>query len=225
MDETAQTRVSGTITALTAQKRRRDRVNVFLDGEFALGLDLEAAAGLKVGQTLSWEEVQALGRRDAYSKAKDAALRLLTHRPRSVAEVRRHLNGKKFTEATVDEVIERLESVGLLNDREFAAYWIDQRETFRPRSHVALRHELRQKGVGPEVIDQALLSIDETDSARRAAAMKALRWARLPEEEFRHKLGRYLQRRGFRYGTIRQIIDEQWQAVVEGQANDSQATI
>ena len=59
-----------TITALTAQKRNRDRVNIFLDGEFAFGLAIEAANGLRTGQILSDTEIAALKDLDEAEKVK-----------------------------------------------------------------------------------------------------------------------------------------------------------
>ncbi len=209
-----------TITALTAQKRNADRVNVYLDGEFAFGLALTAAQGLVVGQELSAQDVAALQAQDDVERARDSALRLITYRPRSTAEVRRHLRSKQFDDAVIDQAIERLARVDLLNDAAFAAYWIEQRETFKPRSQLALRQELQEKGLSREIIDQALEMVDETDAARRAAEKQAYRWAALPEDEFRLKLGRFLQRRGFTYDIIKQTTQEVWQDITAGHDSD-----
>lgn len=209
-----------TITALTAQKRNADRVNVYLDGEFAFGLALTAALELVVGQELSAQDVAALQAQDDVERARDSALRLITYRPRSTAEVRRHLRSKQFDDAVIDQAIERLARVDLLNDAAFAAYWIEQRETFKPRSQLALRQELQEKGLSREIIDQALEMVDETDAARRAAEKQAYRWAALPEDEFRLKLGRFLQRRGFTYDIIKQTTQEVWQDITAGHDSD-----
>jgi len=72
----------GIITALSAQKRSQDRVNVYLDGEFAFGLAAIAAVRLRVGQTLTAADIAALQETDAVEKAKESALHLLGYRPR-----------------------------------------------------------------------------------------------------------------------------------------------
>jgi regulatory protein len=115
-------------------------------------------------------------------------------------------------------------SVELLDDEAFARYWIDQRESFRPRSHVALQHELREKGVSRAIIDQALLGLDELKSARQAAANKLYRWQKLPEEQFKLKLGRFLLRRGFSYEITNQLTSEMWRTVSADRAADPDAT-
>ncbi len=202
-----------TITALTAQKKHKDRVNVFLDGSFAFGLPFTAAARLKIGQALSEIEIEALQRENSLDKVKNTAVGLISYRPRSIAEVRRHLNRKGYEAELIETVIARLQTVELLDDLAFARYWVEQRETFKPRSCMALQQELRQKGVSRDIIETALIDLDEMDAARRAATAKVRPWTQLPESDFRKKLGGFLQRRGFHYGIIKEITDELWQAV------------
>jgi regulatory protein len=62
--------MSGTITALKAQERSKDRVSVYLDGEFAFGLALIHALWLKIGQQLSDDEIVELQEADTVEKAK-----------------------------------------------------------------------------------------------------------------------------------------------------------
>lgn len=201
------------ITALQAQKRNKDRVNVYLDGTFAFGLEAIAAVGLAVDQELSDADIAALQDQDTAERAKKVALGLISRRPRSVAEIRRHLYKKQYDDLVINQVIDRLEAVNLLDDTAFAAYWVEQREAFKPRSRMALRQELQQKGVERAVIDVALEEVDESSAAVRAAEQRARRWRQLPEDEFRAKLGGYLQRLGFPYDIISETIHTSWRAL------------
>lgn len=201
----------GKITSLTRQKRNLNRINVFIDGAFAFGLAEITAAYLRVGQELSPGDIEKLQGADQVEKAKETAIRYIEYRPRSIAETRRHLLKKEYPEQVVAQVLERLEAVGLLNDAAFARYWVDQRETFKPRSIIALQQELRQKGIERSVIDEAVAEVDEYSAAKQAAEPKARRWQSLTEPEFRKKVGGFLQRRGFGYGIVREITDTLWQ--------------
>ncbi len=205
--------IMATITAIKNQKRNIDRLNVFLDGEFAFGLAATAAVGLRIGQILSPDEITALQHKDDIEKARKSAVQLIGRRPRSTAEIERSLQKKEFDDRVIEQVIDRLTAVELLNDTEFAGYWVEQRETFRPRSKLALRQELQQKGVSRTVIDTALNEVDEDSAAQRVGEKQAVRWANLSEEEFRVKLGRFLQRRGFPYDVIKSTINNIWQAL------------
>lgn len=200
------------ITALTGQKRNPNRLNVYLDGAFAFGLDSAVASTLKIGQTLSAEMITSLQQQDGISQAKARAVNLISRRPRSVAEVEQNLQKKGFEAFVIEQTVVQLQDVGLLDDEAFARYWVEQREAFKPRSHLALRQELQQKGVDRAIIEAALRDVDQTAAAQQAAAKQARRYTHLTEDEFRNKLGGFLQRRGFHYEIIKQVIDELWEA-------------
>jgi regulatory protein len=207
--------MSGTITALVAQKKNKDRVNVYLDGEFAFGLAAIEAIQLKHGQVLSDADIARLTQADQTEQAHEQALRFLKNRPRSEWEVRQNLAKAEFDRGTIDRVVERLTSVALIDDAAFVKYWIENRTQFNPRGQVALRQELRRKGVERDVIDAVLAESEQSDdrSAIRSALAKANRYRHLPRDEFAQKLGAYLARRGFDYETVREAVAETWRTV------------
>jgi regulatory protein len=208
--------MAGVITALEIQKRNKERVNVYLDDEYAFSLDIMSAATLRKGQTLSQAEIEALQTQDEVSRAVDRAVRFLSYRPRSVAEIRRNLAEKQTPEAVIDQAVERLQKLGYIDDRAFAAFWVENRNTFKPISPRALRYELRQKGVADADIAAALAGLDSHDAAYRAAQGQIRRHRSKSREEFRQKISAFLMRRGFGYDTIREVV-EQWIAELETQ--------
>jgi regulatory protein len=218
-----QEKMSGTITALVAQKRNKDRVNVYLDGTFAFGLAAIEAIKLKRGQVLSETDIDRLREADEVEKAHEKALRFLANRPRSESEVRQNLKKAEFGSLAIDQVIERLSQSDLINDEAFVRYWIENRSQFNPRGQRALRQELRQKGVAREVIDAVLEESgdDEDAAATQAALAKANRYRHLPQPEFAQKLGAYLGRRGFDYETVRQAVAAAWQSIHSDQETSS----
>ena len=203
--------MSGVITALKVQQKNKNRVNVYIDGHFAFGLAAIEAARLRRGQQLADDEIAALQDRDEAHKAHGSALRFLDYRPRSVDEIRRHLKGKGFESDTIDEVVERLADVGLLDDRAFARYWLENRADFRPRGERALRQELRQKGVPDDIIAEALAEgHTEDESAYRAAVAMARKVRAADSFEFRRKVEAHLVRRGFSYDAAREAATRAW---------------
>jgi len=201
-----------TITKLRFQKHNQDRVNVYLDDQFAFGLAVIEAAHLRVGQTLSDGDIARLQKKDAVEQAHERALNFLSYRPRSEAEVRRNLREKDVEDEVIEAVIERLARASLLDDREFARYWVENRLQFKPRGTQALRHELWEKGVPDSIIAEALAGLDERDAARKAAEARARRLAHLEPRDFRRKLGAYLARRGFSYAVIKPLVEEMLEA-------------
>lgn len=200
--------MAGVVTALRLQSRRTDRVNVFIDGEFALGLAKILAAGLRVGQRLSDEEIADLQRKDTEEEMVRWAVRALSRRPRTEWELRTGMKRKNIPSAIQEAVIGRLQNAGLIDDEAFAKAWTENRLTFRPRSARALRAELRRKGVSSEEIDGVLEEFDETEAAWKAARKGSHRYQGLSERDFRRRLSAYLSRRGFDYPTIAPVVEQ-----------------
>jgi regulatory protein len=208
--------MAGKITALKQQKRNRDRVSVYIDGRFAFGLPAIVAVRLKLGQSLSNAEIEDLTEEGAAESAYNRALNYLSYRPRSRAEVITHLRRRNVTDSQVESVTERLERAGLLDDEAFARFWVENRERFRPRGPMALRYELRNKGLSNAVIERAMASIDVEASAYRAAEKKMHRLAHLDRPTFDRKLVEYLARRGFAYDVAREVTERCWTELTAG---------
>lgn len=202
--------MAGTITALRFQKRTAERVNVYLDDHYAFAVPALVATSLRRGQFLSDADIERLLGQDEEQRAYDQALRFLGHRPRSVAEVRRYLKKREFSEAACAGAIQRLVAADYLDDAAFARFWVADRERFRPRSEMALRHELRLKGVANDIIDEVLRDVDSQSSAYRAGETQARRLARLDSHSFRQKLGSYLLRRGFSHEVVWPVVEQLW---------------
>lgn len=195
------------ITALKVQRRNPNRVNVYLDGEFAFGLSRIVAAWLRVGQTLSEEKIRSLQEEETREVAYQRGLHYLSFRPRSEAEVRRKLLEKGFDQPLVEEIIERLKAERWLGDAEFARLWTENRTTFRPRSRRLLRYELRKKGVSEDHIEEALNPLaEENELAYQAGIRYARKLTSLQSDVFRKRLMAFLARRGFSYETIAPVV-------------------
>jgi len=201
------------ITSLVQQKRNHQRVNVYLDGEFAFGLSRIVAAWLQVGQELSDEKIAQLQFDDDRESAYQQALKLISYRPRSEAEVRQNLQRHKASEDVIDHIIERLKTNGLIDDASFAQAWVDNRSELRPRSQRALSFELQRRGVSSENIAQAVESIDNEELAYQAALKRGRKLKDLEWQMFRQKLYGFLAQRGFDYEVCSQTIPRVWKEI------------
>ena len=200
-----------TITAITAQKRDKKRVNIFFDGEFAFGISRIVAAWLQVGQNLTDEQISKLISEDQDEAAYQRAIKLITYRDRSIAEIRQSLHQKQIPEEIIENVINRLGENGLLDDKRFANLWIENRNEFRPRSHRMLALELRKKGISEDIISQVLENTTADEELAHKAAQKQIRrYMTLEWQDFRRKLGSFLARRGFSYETVDLTVHQIW---------------
>ncbi len=209
------------ITALKAQKKNANRISVYLDGEYAFGLARIVAAWLHIGQRLSDADISRLTEQDNLEVAYQKALRFLSYRPRSETEVQRKLNDQGYDEAVISATIGRMKDNGYLGDNQFASAWVENRAELHPRSKRMLAMELRQKGVEEEVIEQALENTEDEDVLAVQAAQKyARRLSGVDWETFRRRLGAYLMRRGFSYGTISPILRQIWDETQEASGSN-----
>jgi regulatory protein len=202
------------ITAIKAGKNPRvQRSNIFLDDKFAFSLDNEVILKetLKVGEELSQAEVDLLTRADGFQRCLNAAFQFLSYRPRSEAETRARLKKKGYEDDEIEKVIAQLKRLSLVDDTAFAEYWKDNRNHFRPRGQRMLKLELKRKGVESEVISDAVEDVNETDNAYRAALAKSRTLPVADYQVFRQRLGGFLQRRGFSYGVIKNVVKQVWE--------------
>jgi len=145
----------------------------------------------------------------------DVALRFLAQRPRSEQEVRRRLQRAGTDEAAVESVLERLRAHALVDDTAFAEYWVEQRQTFRPRGARLLRAELRQHGIDASAAEAAAETTEASaaDDAYRAAYKRARQLTSADERAFKSRLAQFLARRGFAWDTISVAVNRLWDEV------------
>lgn len=213
--------MAGVITALKAQKNAPDRVNVYLDGEFAFGLALIHALWLRVGQTLTDQEIESLKAADTLEKARQKAVEFVAYRPRSEQEVRRRLQRAGASEEMIGQIVAGLRAAGLLDDESFSRAWVDSRLRNAPRSRRMLAWELRRKGVDSATIDASLEAVNDAEAAYRAALR---RWPKVadtrPDWQRRRKLSEYLARNGFDYDIIEEAVARVERDMASGRQTD-----
>jgi len=207
------------ITAITAQQKDQNRVNVMVDGKYRFSLDIfqYADLGIKIGKEYTEEELIELETESQFGKLYTRALEYCMLRPHSGKEVRDYLYRKTRDSRTktgavkkgvspelTDRVFRRLVEKGHVDDEKFTRYWIENRNLKKGVSQRKLQAELRAKGVDLAIIEQALAQserIDE-DELQKVIAKKRSRY---PDEQ---KLMQYLVRQGFRYDDVKEALSE-----------------
>ncbi len=203
---TREQRKPGTITSIESQKKDRDRISVFIDGEFAFGLHAEILISerLNKGRTLSETEIAELLDEDAYFRAREKAYHLLSYRQRSSSELSERLLRKGIPRHTVNRVIDRLSELQMIDDESFARNFAAARLRSKGYGPVRVRGELIRKGISRDIIESTLDEAYENaslDELALAAATRILhRLIKEPDPgKRRKKLTSYLTRRGFSF--------------------------
>lgn len=207
------------VTEITPQKKQK-RFNVFIDGKFAFGIGEYGLLSnkIKVGITLTREQIQKIISQDKSLKLFDLVSKFLAVRPRTEKEIRDYLSKKiakkeaiNFSQAAQSPVLEsivlKLKKYNYIDDLEFAKWFISSRFRTKPKSVNFIKMELSKKGIKRETYEDLFKnSQDETQIAKKAIEQKIKRWENLSAEEFKKKFFNYLISRGFSYETIVQTF-------------------
>ncbi|MDZ7262353.1 MAG: RecX family transcriptional regulator [candidate division KSB1 bacterium] len=201
------------ITRIEPQKKRKHRRSIFLDDEFAFGLDEEIIYryGLKEGDEIADSDIEKLLLSEEKKAAKDRALHFLTHRARSEKEVRDKLNEVGYDPPIVDWAIAELKRLKLLDDVQFAVSFARSKMVTRPAGEHLLRRELKLKGIPDELIEKAIveayLEKSQREVAQELAEKRSQQYKNLDPQKARKRIADFLLRRGFDWEVVSEVIE------------------
>ena len=178
--------------------------NVFVDGRYAFSLSTELAvrAPRRRRDRLGARRPICSSRTSSPGARRGAALpgRPAAQRARDPRSARARTSS---TPQIVDRVIERLRELGLVDDAAFAEYWVEQRQTHRPRGGRLLKRSCARRASTPTSRGRRCCRRRRRPTAPTGRrTRKASACALLDERTFRQRLGAFLQRRGFDYETV-----------------------
>lgn len=213
-----------TITKLTPGVRDSNRVNVFLDGNFAFSLDITQVVDLdvKVKQKIDPERLKLLQDASEFSKLYQRTLEWVLTRPHSVRETQDYLKRRKLKRIQLNrqrareekrplpelrddimtQVVERLIEKGYVNDQKFANFYVENRYVRRGISQKRLRMELRRKGVKEE---EAKIALENMERPEEEEILKVIKKKRKKYNDF--MLVSYLVRQGFDFQKAKTAVE------------------
>lgn len=202
------------ISRIESQKKNQKRISVFLDGEFAFGLDQETffRFGLKKGDILNKKKLNQILDSEKKIKVKNAALNFLSYRARSEKEIKDRLKRKGYSRKLIDEVISDLKRLNFLNDYQFALNWIKDRLDHKPRGEKLLRAELLKLGIKEEFIEKSLEEAypknNEKEIALGVLRKRKKRYENLESRLAKKRMSDFLLRRGFSYEVVKEVLED-----------------
>ena len=203
----------GIITAIMVQKRT-SRCSIFVNGEFYLGcsIDIATAHGLRKGMNLTEELAQKLHADNRRYDIKQKALNYATYKPRTVGQVRQAMHKKGYTPEEIEYCIAFLHELDYLDDTRYAQTFIREYSQRKKAANNRLRIELTKRFIPKTIIEKVLQelapTINTTELCKQAAEKKlrALQ-SRTPEKRKTALMG-FLQRQGFSWHDIKQVLQE-----------------
>ena len=220
------------ITDIQASPELPSHQHLFLNG--APFLVVHAALiekfGLRIGLEIETEVITKIIAADEVMRAKNYALRLLreekdnatvgeSESPRPAAkpkiytknEMEQRLEREGFSTKAIATSIEELIRSGHIRDRKYAENWIVRRQKSNPRGKTLLKHELVDRGIDKETVEQVIATVeteDETKVALQIAQKRVKQYKRLPTHVAKRRLHGFLARRGFGSDIVRQVLEQ-----------------
>lgn len=196
------------VTSIQAQVKTPNRYSVFIDGSYSFSLSGDAllASRLVSGQELSANDVDHFKKLSSDDKAFGLSLAYVSRRMRSKGELADYFRRKQYAPELAEQIVAKLENLGLVDDKVFAQRWVENRRMLRGSSTKKLLLELRQKKIADDII-RTVLAEDETDEPQmlRELVAKKRRQTRYKDNK---KLMTYLAGQGFRYDDIKIVLAE-----------------
>lgn len=198
------------ITKISIQKDI-SRCNIYLDGEFAFGIDylIKEEFHLHKGKSLDEETIQILKDKDNIKKAKNKAYNYLSYRQRTCKEMKKYLESKDFNNHTVENAISQLLSEGYLDDYKFAETFLLEKSALKGYGPYRIKYELLNKGIENNILESVINIYEEDiDKLTRLVLSKYKNIINEDKEVIYRKVGGFLQRKGHSYDTIKKIINK-----------------
>lgn len=172
------------------------------------------------GMEISLEEMAKITHEERIQQAMNTALNYLSYRKRSEKEVRDYLEGKGFSTDQIDKTVERLEQNRYIDDVDFAESYINTQVKTSDKGILQIQRELENKGIAEDIIVEKLSLYPEDvqlEKAIRIAEKYAKRKRNVSLKQLQAQIQMTLQRKGYPFPVIQQVIHELLQEVDEKQ--------
>lgn len=200
------------ITKIEAQKRKEDRVNIYVDEKFFMAIykELVFTFNLKKGDNIDEEYLKKILKDEMFLKGKNKALNILSKASQSEKKIREKLN-EDFEEDTIDDVIDFLKKYNFINDGELASKIVNTNVNLNKYGKNKIKQNLYNKGIEKSAIDEAISEIDYDSEFENALYLAQKRYDRVKNEDPKKayaKIANHLAYKGFNYDIIKSVLNK-----------------
>lgn len=199
------------ITKIEVQKKNSKRCSIFINEEFAFGIDIDALGmyDIQKGNSYTEEEYEELLKKLQYEKSKFAALRYVGYSPRTIQQTVEKLHTLEFDEMIIEKTIDFLKSYSYLDDAAYVNNFIRSRIKQKRHGRHKITYDLLRRGISKDMCQPVL---DEYEEEEYEAALylyhKRTKGKIIKDYKEKSKITRYLQGRGYPFDIIRAVMEE-----------------
>ncbi|CDG01989.1 Putative Regulatory protein RecX [Clostridium chauvoei JF4335] len=203
--------IMNVITKIEVQKKNKDRVNIYINEDYAFSLSAELVykEGLKVKQSIDIDKIKKVALEDDYMKCKNSALRIVEKNYKTKKEIIDKLTLKGYDENTINRTIEFLKEYNFINDENYARMYVND----KIKNHGAnkIKYDLIRKGISEDLIKNQISNIDENAEREVAYSLALKKYNLLIKREqdnykLSQKLYRFLLSKGYSYDVTSEIV-------------------
>ena len=189
---------------ITSKPGNGNKVHIYIDGEYTLTLydDYWYSAGFSENQEISDDELASLKEEAGFRSAYEKGIQYLSLRAYSEKELYNKLK-LKYGAEVAQRAIDKLLYMGYLDDEAYALSYA--RHLFEVKKYDVRRisYELRQKGVSPENVDNALKTLDN-EPIQRIIDMIEIKYINsISDEKSRKRIVNRFIRMGYSFHDIK----------------------
>ena len=201
------------ITKIEIQKRNKERVNVYLDEEYAFSISAELVykENLKVKDEVDIDRLKSVADKESYIRCKNSALKIIERSYKTEKEVIEKLKLKGYDDKHIDSSIQFLKDYNFLNDNYYAEAFV--RDRINTKGSQKIKQDLMRKGISKDIIEEKISYIDknaEKDIARKLAEKKIgiIKKSENDIYKISGKLYRFLISKGYTYDIVKEVVKD-----------------
>ena len=186
---------------------KKNQIFIYADGEYLISMSAEifSKSKLKKGSYIDQDILNSIMHSVNSYKAKEKALNILSYRSHSKKEITDKIK-RNFGEKCAKETAKKLESIGLINDKEFAQNYVRQLSEVKRYGIKRIKLELSKKGINPELISESIENINIDESLNLEYIVDKKNMKNLKTEKEINRAIAYLTRLGYSWSQIRSVL-------------------
>ena len=201
------------ITKIEIQKNNKDRVNIYLDGEYALAINAELIykENLKVKDDVDISKLQEIAEKESYIRCKESAIKIIERSYKTEKEIRDKLKQKWYEEKQINNSIDFLKEYNFINDNTYAKAFI--KDKLSSKGSQKIKYDLMKKGIAKDIIEENLIKVDKNEEKEVALNVGRKKYESIRRKESDNyklsgKLYRFLISRGYAYDIVKDVVKE-----------------
>ncbi|SUQ47788.1 Regulatory protein RecX [Clostridium neonatale] len=201
------------ITKIEIQKNNKDRVNIYLDGEYALAINAELIykENLKVKDDVDISKLQEIAEKESYIRCKESAIKIIERSYKTEKEIRDKLKQKGYEEKQINKNRHFLKEYNFINDNTYAKAFI--KDKLSSKGSQKIKYDLMKKGIAKDIIEENLIKVDKNEEKEVALNVGRKKYESIRRKESDNyklsgKLYRFLISRGYAYDIVKDVVKE-----------------